>query len=140
VRRPLVAASALLGGALLTGCTSHAPGVRTPPAVVVSGPGTSLPRIVLTSEAVQRLGLATQPVGSTGGESSVPFSAVVYDVQGRAWVFVSTGTGTYQRASLDIDRIDGPTVLLRGGPPVGTPVVTVGVPELVGTEQGVGKE
>jgi len=35
---------------------------------------------------------------------------------------------------------DGDEVLLRSGPPPGTPVVTVGAPELLGAEYGVGEE
>jgi hypothetical protein len=41
---------------------------------------------------------------------------------------------------LEINSITGKTVLLKSGPPVGTQVVVVGAPELVGAEAGISGE
>jgi hypothetical protein len=41
------------------------------------------------------------------------------------------------RQGVTVQSIRRGVVLLRNGPPGGTPVVTVGAPELLGTEYGV---
>jgi hypothetical protein len=38
------------------------------------------------------------------------------------------------RAPIDIDEVDGNTVILNSGPPPGTRIVSVGGEELLGTE------
>ena len=41
---------------------------------------------------------------------------------------------------IEISSITGKTVQLKSGPPVGTQVVVVGAPELVGAEAGISGE
>lgn len=69
----------------------------------------------------------------------VPYAAVIYGLNGEAWVYVSPEPLTYHREPVTIDYIEGDTAVLVDGPPVGTEVVTVGVAELYGTDTGVGK-
>jgi hypothetical protein len=69
-----------------------------------------------------------------GQRLTVPYSAVIYWIDGGTWVYVRTAPLTFRRAPVEIDRVDGGVAVLRRGPPAGTPVVTVGGEELLGTE------
>lgn len=70
----------------------------------------------------------------------IPYSAVVYDPTGQAWVFTNPQPLQFVRAPITIDQIQGDTAILSSGPAVGTLIVTVGAEELLGTEHGVGHE
>jgi hypothetical protein len=133
-------------GTLLAGCS----GAGEPPAAdyaepatLETIPGTTVNKVTLTELAARQLGIETTPVTaapSRKAETVIPLTALVYGPDGAAWTYANTAPLTYVRQPLVIDRIDGDTVLLRSGPPVGTPVVTVGGQELLGTEYGVGEE
>lgn len=69
----------------------------------------------------------------------IPYSAVLYDAQGKTWVYTNPEPLVFVRQQILIDTIRGGEVILADGPPVGTAVVTVGGAELYGTEFGVGK-
>jgi hypothetical protein len=68
----------------------------------------------------------------------VPYAALLYEPGGETWVYTSPGEHAFVRAPVEVDRIDGGLATLRSGPPVGTPVVIVGVAELYGAELGIG--
>jgi hypothetical protein len=70
----------------------------------------------------------------------VPYAALLYDANGKTWVFTNPKPLVFVRAPVTINRITGDKVVLSAGPPVGTLVVTVGAEELLGTEYGVGHE
>lgn len=100
--------------------------------------GTNLNRVILTADAAKRLGIQTTQVrglriGGTQREG-VPYSAILYDLHGQVWVYTNPASLTYVRASVVVDHIDGDQAILSQGPPSGMTVVTVGVPELFGTE------
>jgi hypothetical protein len=102
-------------------------------------------RLTVSERAEQRLGLRTEPVrpltGQAGGATEViAYSAVVYDENGKSWTFSAPSPRTYIRVPIVITSITGQTVQLRSGPPVGTQVVVVGAPELVGAEAGISGE
>jgi len=102
-------------------------------------------RITVSERAEQRLGLRTEPVrpltGQPGGATEViAYSAVVYDEDGKSWTFSAPSPRTYIRVPIVISSITGQTVQLKSGPPVGTQVVVVGAPELVGAEAGISGE
>ena len=63
---------------------------------------------------------------------------MLYDPQGRTWIYISPQPRTFVRFQVDVDRIEGDRVFLRDGPPLGTVVASVGVAELYGAEFGVG--
>ena len=65
---------------------------------------------------------------------------MVYDEDGESWAFSSPSPRTYIRVPIVISSIAGQTVQLKSGPPVGTQVVVVGAPELVGAEAGISGE
>jgi hypothetical protein len=69
----------------------------------------------------------------------VPYSTIIYDLTGGVWVYVNPAPLTYHREQVVVETIDGDSVLLSEGPPAGTMVVTIGVPELHGADTGVGK-
>jgi hypothetical protein len=64
---------------------------------------------------------------------------VVYGLKGETWAYTSPAPLTFVRQLITIDHIDGDDVFLVDGPAAGTAVVTVGVPELYGTDTGIGK-
>jgi hypothetical protein len=81
-----------------------------------------------------RVRVELQLGGSAAKRKVVPYSAVYYDGQGAAWVYVSTQPLTFERQRIEVERIEGDLAVLSGGPTVGTAVVTVGAPMLYGVE------
>jgi hypothetical protein len=100
--------------------------------------GTSLNRVILTAQAAKRLDIQTAQVRDiqVGGTQRkvVPYSAILYDLHGQVWVYTNPAPLTFVRDGISVDHIDGDQVILSQGPPSGTTIVTVGVPELFGTE------
>jgi membrane fusion protein, heavy metal efflux system len=76
----------------------------------------------------------------SGGEDALvaPWSALVYDVQGGAWVYEAAGAQTFVRRRVEVKHRSGDTAVLAHGPAIGTRVVTAGVLELFGVEFGAG--
>jgi len=114
-------------------------------AVTVEEAGEDQPaRLTVSERAEQRLGLRTEPVrpltGHPGVTEVISYSAVVYDSDGASWAFSAPSPRTYVRVPIEISSITGKTVQLKSGPPVGTQVVVVGAPELVGAEAGISGE
>ncbi len=72
--------------------------------------------------------------GNNRKRKVVPYSALYYDGQGVSWVYTISGPLTFERKRIVVERIDGDSVILKDGPSVGTPVVTVGAPQLFGAE------
>ena len=102
-------------------------------------------RITVSERAEQRLGIRTEPVrpisGRPGGATElISYSAVVYDADGKSWAFSAPSPRTYIRVPIEISSISGKAVQLKSGPPIGTQVVVVGAPELVGAEAGISGE
>jgi hypothetical protein len=91
-------------------------------------------RVTFTAEGAERVGLKTVPIRRSGGREVVPYAALIYDPEGRAYVYTSPRRLSFVRAEIQVDRIDGDRVLLSDGPPAGTDVVTVGADEVYGTE------
>ena len=105
------------------------------PATLEEVPGTDLHRITLTERAVERLGLKTGMAASgPQGKLTVPYGAILYDSQGRTWVYTNPELRVYVRQAVSVERIAGEAALLRDGPPIGTAVVTLGAEELFGEE------
>jgi RND family efflux transporter MFP subunit len=79
------------------------------------------------------------PVVGEAESLTVPWSAVVFDVHGGAWVYEQAGERAYRRRRVLVHHVAGETAVLDAGPAPGTPVVTAGAAELFGTEVGFGK-
>jgi hypothetical protein len=84
--------------------------------------------------------LVELPLGAAEARRVVPYSAVLYDLKGEAWVFVSAQPRTFVRQRISVDFIDGERAVLSEGPPAGAAVVSVGAAELYGAETGIGKK
>lgn len=69
----------------------------------------------------------------------VPWSAVLYDVDGGAWVYEATAPHVFVRRRVQVRRVEGDLAVLAGGPGTGAEVVSQGAAELFGTELGNGK-
>ena len=134
------------------GCGSPKPATATAlePASLERVAGTDLQRVRLTQRASERLGIQTALVreaqvarkGSAEPATQrivIPYSAVVYDLRGDTWAYVSPEPLVFVRHRIRVDYIEGDLAVLLDGPPLGTSVVTVGVAELFGIELGVGK-
>jgi hypothetical protein len=59
---------------------------------------------------------------------------VYYDAKGDAWIYVNTKPLVFERRRVGVERVAGELAVLSDGPPVGTPVVTVGAALLYGAE------
>jgi len=69
----------------------------------------------------------------------VPWSGVLFDMQGGAWVYVRTGPTVFSRVRVELSHVVGGLAVLRRGPDAGAEVVSSGAAELFGTEFGAGK-
>jgi hypothetical protein len=139
--RAAMAALALIPTLLLSSCAGAVVDKYTiehEPASVEHIDGTDHVRVTLTERAVQRLGIDTTPVAQTANGLVVPSSAVFVDPEGVWWVYTNPEPLVFVRHEIAITREEGGVAFLSSGPPAGTEVVTVGVTELYGVEEGVG--
>lgn len=86
----------------------------------------------------QRVGVHV-PLREDGESLVVPFSAIVHDVQGGAWVYEKSAPQSYTRRRVQMQRVVDGFAALAGGVKPGASIVTTGVAELFGTEFGAGK-
>jgi hypothetical protein len=136
-RSVLVVACATTIG--LSGCaavkSAAAPAGQAASTMEKAGP--DLNKLTLTDKAVERLGVTTVKVAKgEGSPLQVPYGALVYDANGKTWVYTNPEPRTYIRAAVTVDKITDNKVQLQSGPPAGTDVVTVGAAELFGAEFG----
>ena len=112
-------------------------------AVAASGPApahveaignTGLSRVILTQRAAVRLGLDTAVVRARGAQVVVPYSALLYDENGKTWVYTRPKRLTFVRAPVTVAMIRRDDAILSAGPRAGTLVATVGAAELLGAE------
>ena len=138
-----LAAGALIGAVLLArggNSPAAAPPPDEQPVKVVKIEGTSLSRLVLSKAAAGRLGIQTAAVTARPGDAArkvVPYAAVLYDPDGKTFVYKSPSALTYVRSPIAVRSIAGDQAILDSGPAAGTAVVTVGAAELLGAEYGV---
>jgi len=142
----ILAAGVLIISCLLVAC-STATGTTTTkdkyePAVVEKTESGAV--VTLDEKAAVRLGIQTAAVADAGtvreGSSSalaVPYSAILYDKDGNAFVYTNPGGLTFVRAPITVDYVEGDQAILSDGPSSGTQVVAVGVAELWGAETGL---
>lgn len=72
--------------------------------------------------------------GSGAVRRVIPYSAVIYDVNGNTWAYTATDGVTFVRTPIDVDYIEGGQAFLNEGPASGSLVVTSGAEELYGSE------
>ena len=83
----------------------------------------------------QRLGV-TIPLTDARESLTVPWSAVVFDVNGGTWVYEEVGERVYIRRRVVVRHTAGPDAVLASGPAVGASIVALGAQELFGAETG----
>jgi hypothetical protein len=139
---------AVLGAVAVTvsACAGSSDEASPPdPARVEHVKGTEPDRVILTESSAQRLGIETtsvrEAVADINGSSQtlIPYAAVLYDPNGDTFVYTNPSGRTFVRARITVERIDGDLAVVTEGPASGTAVVTVGAPELLGIERGVGE-
>jgi hypothetical protein len=143
LRRAGLVLLAVTVAATLTACGRSAAPQSSRPDRVEAIAGSPFKRIVLTPEGASRIGIQTStvrraridPRGRMG--TVIPYGAVLYDDQGRAFTYTRPLPLQYVRHPIAIDHIAGGLAFLSSGPPAGTRVVTVGAEELFGAELGV---
>ncbi|MDQ5829988.1 MAG: hypothetical protein M3324_09075 [Actinomycetota bacterium] len=96
--------------------------------------GTDVQRVIFEAEAAKRVGLQTAPIRQNGEGKIMPYAALLYDAEGNTYAYTAPEPLTFVRKEIEIDRVDGDSVVLSAGPPAGTKVVTVGAAEVYGTE------
>src|SRR3970282_721885 len=132
--RILLVVGLALIGLMAAGCGgTPADAANEPAGPVEASEGTDLKRITLSEAAAGRLGVETAPVAKEQVEGArplvTPYSAVIYDAQGSAWVYVNTEGRAFQRHAIVVDRINGDRALLLEGPSICAILATVGVPQ-----------
>jgi hypothetical protein len=120
------------------GAVADAYTIEHEPASVVTPAGSDHPQVVVEKEAAQRLGIQTTVVETAPDGVAVPSSAIFVDPDGAWWVYTNPEPLVFERHEIGLERDDGGVAYLSSGPPAGTKVVTVGVPELYGIEEAVG--
>jgi hypothetical protein len=115
---------------------------KVAPAHVEHIEGEEVSRVTLTEKAAERLAVTLDVVRDerVGGalRKVVPYGAVLYDVNGRTWVYTSPESLVFVRREIVVDHIAGDLAVLTEGPPAGTRVVTLGATELHGAEFEIG--
>lgn len=140
---------------LRPGASARARPLTAPPgeleveALPVSGPPTGDPAastfdlyFALGSDAHFRPGERVALTLTYAGEADglcVPPSAVVRDVAGSAWVYVTPTPHTFERRRVEVERVVGTCARIARGLAQGTEVVATGAVELFGFEMGSGK-
>lgn len=118
------------------------PKENAPAKIVATGDG-SMPEVILTARAAERIGIETDNIESSDEngqqQNVIPYGAMLYDKNGASWIYTNPRPLVFVRHPVVIDRIDDDNVMLLDGPPVGTEIVTTGIAELYGVERGIGK-
>ena len=132
-----VASGLVVSGCAETGSDSESSG--DPAAELVAIEGSDLQQVVLTERAAERLDLQMAATTAGGLGQVVPYASLVYDADGKTWVYTSPEPLTFVRTPVTVANIAGEEAFLSTGPGAGTEVVTVGTAELFGTEQEIGQ-
>ena len=108
---------------------------QAPPPGQAGGGGARYYRLdgATTAHVGQRLRVQLAQKGGSE-RKTVPYSSVIYWIDGGAWVYTQVAPMTFVRAPIVIDEVDGNVAVLKSGPPAGTRIVSVGGEELLGTE------
>lgn len=133
----------MICGLVLSACGNQSTSAEAVEPIHLEKIDDSRNKLTLTEHAAQRLDIQTAPVTETMMDENtylmVPYSTIIYDLQGEVWIYINPEPLTYQREKVVVEMIDGDSVFLNEGPAAGTMVVTTGVAELYGADTGVGK-
>jgi hypothetical protein len=137
--RRAIGASVALIALTVTACSEveEPSGDDYAPATVTTADPSSAPTVKFTDEAARRVDLMMSTVTGRKGALVVDYAALIYDKQGKTWVYTAPEPLTFVREKVVVAEIDGNQVRLSDGPPPGTKVVTQGVTEVYGAELGM---
>lgn len=133
----LLLVAALATGPTLAGCShTEAAAPRDGPATLEEIPGSDIKKVVFTEDAQEAIGVETAAVtaGPAAGQLAMPYAAVIYYTDGSTWTYTVAEEHSYVREPVTVASISGDVVTLTKGPQVGTSVVVVGAPEILGAE------
>jgi len=119
-----------LGAAALAGCTE----VESESETGYEPSKLRKTHVEFTPEGAKRTGLRTEAVERTSRRVSVPYAALLYDPEGKTYVYTSPKELHYVKTEVLVARVESGRVVLARGPPPGTRVVTTGAAEVYGTE------
>ena len=100
----------------------------------IKGKGEDYQRVTFTKEGAARTDLKTALVRRSGARTVVPYAALIYNGEGKTFVYTSPKPLSYERVPVKVDRIEENRVFVSEGPSARTKVVTVGASEVYGTE------
>lgn len=86
----------------------------------------------------QRVGV-TLTLKSSERNLTLPWSAVLHDLQGGTWVYENTAPQTFVRRQVEVRYVSNGVAVLGRAPAAGSKIVITGAAELFGTEFGAGK-
>ena len=140
-----VAAAVLLGVSKLGyPTTASYPESAADAGMVEAVPGSDIPRVRLSADAAEKIGLRTTEVTAAAAAGSarlsIPYAAVFYDAEGETWAYVAKEPLVFQRQAVAVVSIGASGAVLSAGPPAGSRVVTAGDALLYGIEVGVEEE
>lgn len=149
-----IAAGLIVAVAQSTGCgKKERIYVKIAPTDVKEIEGSYVKKVeVLTDLAMTRTGVEFSEVTKRLGprketpQLSIPYSALLYDPEGKEWVYTNPEHRDFVRAKVKVDYIEGiegpegraMVAFLKEGPEVGTKIVSVGAIELYGAEKKIG--
>jgi hypothetical protein len=120
----------------LAGCSSSSssPSASPPPPAYLTVGSHGAVSVVLTPLGAQRTGVQTAVAtrAARGGQTVVPYSALLYQPDGSSVIYALT----YTLVPVTVTSVQGNQVYLTGLAP-GTTVVTIGGEELLGVQDGV---
>ncbi|NNC74954.1 MAG: hypothetical protein HKN93_05520 [Acidimicrobiia bacterium] len=110
-----------------------------PPVIVEAIDDSEISRLQLSDSAATRLDIQLGTVEQAETGLVVPSAAIIIDPTGTYWVYTSPEPLVFIRHELEEVYEASQQAFFESGPPEGTPVVVIGVPELYGAEFGIGK-
>jgi hypothetical protein len=141
MKRSLLGITVLVAALILSACggaVSDEYVIEEQPYSLEPIEGEDVLRVTLTESAVERIGIETVPVEKRGSRLVVPYDAVYIDAHGGFWVYTNPEPLVFVRAPIEIVHETSSRAFLADGPSAGTRVVTVGAPELYGSETEFG--
>lgn len=125
----------IVAGLAVSGCQEVASNlVDSQPFELEEIKGTDLNRVKISDEVAKQIDLQTSRVRGSGKQKLVPHAALIYNPDGKEFVYTRPAPQTYVRAPVTVIRVVGDRAVLLHGPPVGTVIVTLGAAELLATE------
>jgi hypothetical protein len=133
--KPAGTVAAIAAGLSLAGCSGVPSNVvEYQPYKVEPIEGTELNRVRLDDATARKIDLQTSTVRQAGTRKVVPHAALIYNPDGKVFIYTRPQPQTYVRAPVAVTRVAGDQAFLSDGPLPGTVMVTVGAAELLATE------